>query len=41
MPSYLSPTGCVGSAVDPPRPIPNRVVKRRSADITGGLPLGL
>ena len=26
---------CVSSAVDPPRPIPNRVVKRRSADATG------
>jgi hypothetical protein len=26
---------CVTSAVDPPRPIPNRVVKRRSADATG------
>ena len=35
-----SATGCVWSAVDPPRPIPNRVVKHRSADPTGGSPLG-
>jgi hypothetical protein len=26
---------CVARAVVPPRPIPNRVVKRRSADATG------
>jgi hypothetical protein len=35
-----STIGCVGSAWEPPRPIPNRVVKRRSADATGGSPLG-
>ncbi len=28
------------SAVDPPRPIPNRVVKHRSAEGTGGMPAG-
>ena len=28
------------STVDPPRPISNRVVKRRSAEGTGGLPAG-
>ena len=26
---------CVRSALDPPRPIPNRVVQRRSAEGTG------
>ena len=31
---------CALSAVVPPRPIPNRVVKRSSADGTGGLPAG-
>ena len=33
-------SGCVGSAVVPPRTIPNRVVKHRSADPTGGEPAG-
>ena len=28
---------CVVSALDPPRPIPNRVVQRRSAKGTGGM----
>jgi hypothetical protein len=28
------------SAMDPPRPIPNRVVKHRSAEGTSGFPLG-
>ena len=28
------------SAVEPPRPIPNRVVKRGSAEGTGGMPAG-
>ncbi len=28
---------CVWSALDPPRSIPNRVVKRRSAEGTGGM----
>ena len=31
---------CAWSAVVPPRPISNRVVKRSSADGTGGLPAG-
>ena len=31
---------CARSAVDPPRSIPNRVVKRGSADSTGGVSAG-
>ena len=31
---------CARSAVVPPRPIPNRVVKRGSAEGTGGMPAG-
>ena len=31
---------CASSAVEPPRPIPNRVVKRSCADGTGGMPAG-
>src|SRR6266511_6039189 len=31
---------CALRAVEPPRPIPNRVVKRGSAEGTGGMPAG-